>query len=201
MSKLKQLLKIFFIFFKIGLFTFGGGYAMVAIIEREIVENRNWLNHDEFMDLIGIAESTPGPLAVNSATYVGYKVGGVFGSVFATLGVVLPSFIIIFVISFFLEGFLQLTWVKYAFNGIRACVAFLIVNAGIKMLKHLKLNWFNAVLFSLTLIGMVVLDFFAMNVSTIIYILLGGILGVAFLLSFYMKKNKASKTNKEEENK
>ena len=101
MKKLKQLFFLFLTFFKIGLFTFGGGYAMIPIIEREAVDRKNWISKDEFLDILAIAESTPGPLAINSATYVGYKVCGVLGSVFATLGVVLPSFIIIFAISFF----------------------------------------------------------------------------------------------------
>ena len=99
MSKIKTLLKLFIVMFKIGLFTFGGGYAMIAVIEREFVERKKWLEHDEFMDIIAIAESTPGPLAINSATFVGYKRCGVLGSVFATLGVVLPSFIIIYIIK------------------------------------------------------------------------------------------------------
>ena len=98
MKKLKNLLKLFWTMFKIGLFTFGGGYAMVAVIERELVEKKNFISQEEFLDLIAIAESTPGPIAVNSATYIGYKFGGVLGSFFATLGVVLPSFIIIFII-------------------------------------------------------------------------------------------------------
>ena len=92
MKKLKLLLTLFVTMFKIGLFTFGGGYAMIAIIEREIIERKKWIDNDEFLDIIAIAESTPGPLAINSATFVGYKIAGVLGSVFATLGVVLPSF-------------------------------------------------------------------------------------------------------------
>ena len=100
MKKLKQLFFLFLTFFKIGLFTFGGGYAMIPIIEREAVDRKNWISKDEFLDILAIAESTPGPLAINSATFVGYKVCGVLGSVFATLGVVLPSFIIIFAIFF-----------------------------------------------------------------------------------------------------
>ena len=98
MKKIKTLLTIFLTFFKIGLFTFGGGYAMISVIERELVERKKWIEHEEFMEVIGIAESSPGPLAINSATYIGYKICGVLGSLFATLGVVLPSFIIIFII-------------------------------------------------------------------------------------------------------
>ena len=138
MQKLKKLLLLFLTMFKIGLFTFGGGYAMIAIIERELVEKKKWIENEDFIDLIAIAESTPGPLAINSATYIGYKVAGVLGSVFATLGVVLPSFIIIFVISLFFDAFIKLKFVGYAFKGIQACVSYLILSAGIKMLKKLE---------------------------------------------------------------
>ena len=103
LENLKRILRLFLVFFKIGLFTFGGGYAMIAVMEREFVEKKGWINHEEFLDIIGIAESSPGPLAVNSATFIGYKYGKFFGALFATLGVVLPSFIIIFAISFFFE--------------------------------------------------------------------------------------------------
>ena len=103
MNKFKNLISLFLIMFKIGLFTFGGGYAMIAIIERELVEKKNLLSHEDFIDIIAVAESTPGPIAVNSATFIGYKQNGVLGSLFATLGVVLPSFIIIYAISLFFE--------------------------------------------------------------------------------------------------
>ena len=98
---MKKLFSIFWEFFKIGLFTFGGGYAMIGVMQTELVEKKKYVSTDEFLNLIGIAESTPGPLAINSATYIGYKCAGFFGSLFATLGVVLPSFIVIYIISFF----------------------------------------------------------------------------------------------------
>lgn len=202
MKKLKSALMLFLTFFKIGLFTFGGGYAMIAVIQREIVERKKWIGQEDFLDIIAIAESTPGPLAINSATYVGYKTCGVLGSIFATLGVVLPSFIIIYAISFFFEAFLALEYVRYAFMGIQACVAFLILNAGVKMLKHLKLNVFNTVLFSVSAICLVLLDLFAVNFSTIFYILIGGVVGLAvYLATDFRKKQKNSKqdANKEEE--
>lgn len=203
MEKLKNALKLFLTMFKIGLFTFGGGYAMIAIIEREIVEKKGWISNDEFLDIIAIAESTPGPLAINSATYVGYKVCGVLGSIFATLGVVLPSFIIIFAISFFFEQFLALKWVQYAFRGIQACVAFLILNAGIKMFKKLELNWFNGVLLVLTAVCLILLDLFAVKFSTIFYILIGGVLGIIFFLTGHIKeteKKQKAKAQTEQEN-
>lgn len=202
MKKLKSALMLFLTFFKIGLFTFGGGYAMIAVIQREIVDKKKWIGQDDFLDIIAIAESTPGPLAINSATYVGYKTCGVLGSIFATLGVVLPSFIIIFAISFFFEAFLALEYVRYAFMGIQACVAFLIINAGIKMLKHLKPGWLNGILFSLSAIALIVLDLFAIDFSTIIYILIGGIVGLSiYLATDYRKKLKEKKQSHKEEDK
>ena len=187
MEKLKRVLRLFLAMFKIGLFTFGGGYAMIAIIEREIVEKKQWINHDEFVDLIAIAESTPGPLAINSATYVGYKIAGVLGSVFATLGVVLPSFIIIFIISLFFDAFLAIEWVSYAFRGIQAAVAFLILNAGIKMLKHVKKNLLGIIITSLTVTCFITLSLLAVSFSSIFYILIGGMVGLTVYLITYIK--------------
>lgn len=202
MKKLKSALMLFITFFKIGLFTFGGGYAMIAVIQREIVDKKKWIGQDDFLDIIAIAESTPGPLAINSATYVGYKTCGVLGSIFATLGVVLPSFLIIYAISFFFEAFLALEYVRYAFMGIQACVAFLIVNAGIKMLKHLKLNLFNGILFGVSMVSLVLLDLFAVNFSTIFYILIGGIVGVSvYLATDFRKKVKEKEQEQKGEDK
>ena len=195
MKKFKNLLKLFWTMFKIGLFTFGGGYAMVAVIEREIVEKRKYIGQEEFLDLIAIAESTPGPIAVNSATYIGYKLGGVLGSFFATLGVVLPSFLIIFIISFFYEKFLALEYVSYAFKGIQACVAFLIISAGIKMLKGLKKNLFNVIMFVSTLVLMLVIKIFDLPISSIYLILVGGLIGVITYLITRKKVNNKGEKN------
>ena len=193
MKKLKIALSLFWAMFKIGLFTFGGGYAMIAIIERELVERKKWIEHEEFMDLIAIAESTPGPIAINSATYIGYKRCGVLGSIFATLGVVLPSFIIIFLISLFYKHFIAIKAVNYAFKGIQACVVFLIMSAGIKMLKKLKRTVLNVVLFSLTILFLVAFTLFfpQLKFSTIFYILIGGFVGVvSYLITYYKNKQK-----------
>ncbi len=192
MQKLKRLFLLFLTMFKIGLFTFGGGYAMIAIIERELVERKKWIENEEFLDLIAIAESTPGPLAINTATYIGYKIGGFFGSVFATLGVVLPSFIIIFVISLFFDAFISLKFVSYAFRGIQACVAFLIISAGFKMLKKLKIKKdpIAIILLLATIICLVVLTLFAVDFSTIFYILIGGGTGLlVYLVGLCIKNN------------
>ena len=130
---MKTLLDLFFTFFKIGLFTFGGGYAMLSLIENACVSKKEWITHDEMMDITVIAESTPGPIAINCATYVGMKKKGIPGALAATLGVVLPSFIIILAISFFLDRFLEIKWVASAFQGIKIAVGILIVDAAVKM--------------------------------------------------------------------
>ena len=129
-------LGLFLVFFKIGAFTFGGGYAMVPLIQREIAEEKKWITDDDILDIIAIAESTPGPIAINSATFVGFKTAGVLGAFCATFGVVLPSFLIISLISLILTKFQNITAVKYAFNGIRAGVLALIVKALISMYKQ-----------------------------------------------------------------
>lgn len=190
MEKLKKALLLFLTMFKIGLFTFGGGYAMVAVLERELVERKKWMEHEEFIDLLSIAESTPGPIAINSATYIGYKSCGVLGSFFATLGVVLPSFIIIFLISLFYDAFIQIKWVEYAFKGINACVAFLILSAGLKMFKKLKKTMLNIVLFLFTICGIITFSMFLPQISfsSIFYILIGGVVGVVVYLMTYLKK-------------
>ena len=132
---MKELMKIFLTFFKIGAFTFGGGYAMIPLIQREAVENHHWVTDEDILDIVAIAESTPGPIAVNAATFVGYRVRGFWGAVAATLGVVLPSFVIILAISYVLRQFQQLKAVQYAFQGIRAGVLVLMLKALIKMFK------------------------------------------------------------------
>ena len=128
-SKSKRLLSLFLTFFKIGAFTFGGGYAMVPLIQQEAVEGKHWISDEDVLDIIAIAESTPGPIAINSATFVGYKVAGFWGSVCATFGTVLPSFVIIACISLVLRQFESLVVVQYAFQGIRAGVLALIIKA------------------------------------------------------------------------
>ena len=184
------LLDLFLTFAKIGLFTFGGGYAMIAIMEREFVENKGWTTHEDFLDLIAIAESTPGPIAINSATYIGYKVGGVLGSLFATLGMVLPSFSIILAISLFFDKFLEFRWVQYAFKGIQACVAFLILSAGLKMFKSLKKTILSVTLSILTVISLVLITLFSVKFSSVFLILIGGVIGVIFYLIEYFKQKK-----------
>ena len=194
MQKFKSLLKLFICFFKIGLFTFGGGYAMISVIQHDVVEKKKWISDEEFMDIIAIAESTPGPVSINTSTYVGYKVGGFLGSLFATLGTVIPSFAIIFGLSFAWEAFSSIKYVSYAFKGINACVAFLILSAGFKMIKKLKKNWLNIILCFSTLVLMVCFTIFNVHFSSIYFILIGAFVGLmVFLIPYSM--NKAKKEN------
>ena len=178
MKKLKEYLGLMLTMLKIGLFTFGGGYAMLALLENEFVSKQKWMEKDEFLDMAAIAESTPGPIAINAATYIGYKQFGILGSVFATLGICLPSFLIIYLISLFFDAFLSLAYVQYAFRGIQVCVIYLILNAGIKMFKQMKKSRFNLIVIFATIICMLMSSMFALNFSTVIYILISGAAGL-----------------------
>ncbi|MCR4698405.1 MAG: chromate transporter [Bacilli bacterium] len=190
---MKTLLVLFLAFLKLGAFTFGGGYAMIPEIKATVVEKYHWLTDDEILEVIAIAESTPGPMAINMATFVGYKIKGFFGSLVATLSVSLPSFIIIFVISLFLQQFLALEYVTYAFVGINAAVAILIIFAGLDMIKKMKKTLLPVTLMILTLGLSILFDVLDIPFSAIYYILIGGFIGI--LLSLYRyhvtKKNKA----------
>ena len=193
MKRLKTLFCIFISMFKIGLFTFGGGYAMISVLEHEFVSKKKWIDHEEFLDLVAIAESTPGPIAINSSTYIGYKQSGVLGAAVATLGMCLPSFTIIYLISLFFNAFLQIAWVAAAFKGIQACVVYLIASAGIKMLKKMKKTPFNLCIFIAVVGTMVALSLFAVCFSSIFYILIAGTLGVAAYGFKQVKKRKDKK--------
>lgn len=190
---MRTLLVLFLAFLKLGAFTFGGGYAMIPEIKATVVEKYHWLTDDEILEVIAIAESTPGPMTINMATFVGYKIKGFFGSLVATLSVSLPSFIIIFVISLFLQQFLALEYVTYAFVGINAAVAILIIFAGLDMIKKMKKTLLPVTLMILTLGLSILFDVLDIPFSAIYYILIGGFIGI--LLSLYRyhvtKKNKA----------
>ena len=191
MEKRKGYLSLFLTMLKIGLFTFGGGYAMIALLENEFVEKKKWIEKDEFLDVAAIAESTPGPIAINAATYIGYKNDGIIGSIIATIGICIPSFIIIYAISLFFDAFLSLTLVAYAFKGIQICVVYLILTTGLKMLAHMKKNAFNIIIISITLICMVVFSLFAEKFSAIFYIMISGSCGVVvYLLGKIRKEEK-----------
>ena len=173
------LLDLFLTFAKIGLFTFGGGYAMISMIEDQCVERKQWITHDELMNMTIVAESTPGPIAINCATYVGFKQGGALGSAAATLGVVMPSFIIIYVISLFLDAFLTLELVSYAFRGIQAGVVYLILSAGVKMLRSMKKDAMSVSICVGVLLLMLVLSALAVDFSAILFILISGAVGLS----------------------
>lgn len=195
MKNKKMLWELFSTLFKIGLFTFGGGYAMIAFFESEFVEKKKWLDKEEFLDMVAIAESTPGPIAINSATYVGYKNAGVLGAACATLGVVLPSFIIIYVISLFLDAFLSFELVGYAFKGIQAGVVYLILSAGIKMLKGMKKNTLSILILCAVLLCMIAFSVLAVDFSAILFILISGVIGLAvhFVAKIKAKRGEGGK--------
>lgn len=172
------MLELFLTFLKIGLFTFGGGYAMIANIREVVLEKKKWLTEDELLQVITIAESTPGPIAINMATYVGYKRKGVAGSAMATLGVVVPSLAIIFTISLFLDAFMANQYVAYAFTGIKCAVAFLILKAGLNMFAKLEKKVLPMTVFSIVFTGLLLFEVFSINFSSIILILIGGIIGI-----------------------
>ena len=192
MKKSKECLTLFLTMLKIGLFTFGGGYAMIALLENEFVSRKKWLEQEEFLDVAAIAESTPGPIAINAATYIGYKRAGMLGSVIATVGVCLPSFAIIYAISLFFDTFLSLIYVQYAFKGIQVCVIYLILSAGLKMLKQIKKNIFNVTIVFLTIVCMVTLSVLAVRFSTVFYILISGTVGVVVYLLNQLRKGKGT---------
>ena len=186
----KSLGTLFFTFFKIGLFTFGGGYAMIALLEEEFIQRRKWLDKDEFLDITAIAESTPGPVAINSATYLGYKLAKVPGAATATVAVCLPSFLIIYAISLFFEQFTQLTVIANAFKGIQICVIYLIFSAGVRMLKALDKSPFATGVLAAVMLVMVGLSLAGVSVSSILLILLSGAAGVAAWLIGRRKEGK-----------
>ena len=174
----------------ISAFTFGGGYAMVALLEREFVEDKQWLSREEFLDMVAIAESTPGPVAVNSATYVGYKIEGVEGAAASTLAVCLPSFVVIYLISLVFDRFLQLSAVASAFRGIQVCVIYLIFSAGVRMLKALDKSPFATGVLAAVMLVMVGLSLAGVSVSSILLILLSGAAAVAAWLIGRRKEGK-----------
>lgn len=189
-QEVKSLETLFFTFFKIGLFTFGGGYAMIALLEEEFIQRRKWLDKDEFLDMTAIAESTPGPVAINSATYLGYKLAKVPGAATATVAVCLPSFLIIYAISLFFEQFTRLTVIANAFKGIQVCVIYLIFSAGVRMLIALDKSPFATGVLAAVMLVMVGLSLAGVSVSSILLILLSGAAGVAAWLIGRRKEGK-----------
>ena len=176
------LLELFLTFAKIGLFTFGGGYAMIAIIEDNCVEKKKWISHEDMMELTVVAESTPGPIAINMATSVGYRHGGMLGAVVATVGVVLPSFIIIYFISGVLDDFLKITLIANAFKGIKVGVGLLILNAGINMVKKMNKKPLSGTILCCATLVMLATNFFALKISSITVMLTAALVSLALFM-------------------
>lgn len=185
---MSNILDLFLSFAKIGLFTFGGGYAMLSLIEDHCVTRKNWITHEDMMHVTVIAESTPGPIAINCATFVGYKQAGIWGAIAATVGVVLPSFVIIYLISLYLEHFLEIAIVAKAFRGIRLAVGILILNAAVKILKKMNKSPLSLGILLCSFVLMLAINIFSLNISSILLMIAAG----AFTLTLHgLKGGKA----------
>ena len=178
------LFSLFLTFAKIGFFTFGGGYAMISMIENICVEKKQWITHDEMMNVTVIAESTPGPIAINCATFVGYKKAGFLGAVIATLGIVVPAFAVIYLISMFLDNFLEITLIANAFKGIKIAVGILILDAGITMIKKMQKKAQPRTIMVCSFIAMLAINLFAWDFSSITLMLIAAVVS---LLIFIVK--------------
>ena len=177
-----MLLSLFFTFAKIGLFTFGGGYAMISVVESVCVDQKQWITNDEMMNMTVIAESTPGPIAINCATFVGYRQKGFSGALAATLGMILPSFLIIYVISLFLDTFLEITWIASAFKGIRIAVGILIVDAAVKMLRKMKKTRLSCTILFCSFTAMILINVYSLKFSSISLMLAAAAVSLAIFL-------------------
>lgn len=189
MSNVKELFKLFFTFFKIGAFTFGGGYAMISLIEDECVTKHGWMTHEEMADMTALAESTPGPISINCATHIGFRRFGVLGASLTTLGVILPSFCIILLIANFFDSILSVPLINAAFRGICVAVALLILRVGLRLIKKTSRRPFLVGI----LLGAATLSLlthiFSLGISTVYLILAAALLGLAE--SFFPKRTAA----------
>ena len=170
---MKKLLDLFFTFAKVGIMTFGGGYAMLPILQREVVDNKGWATEEELMDYFAIGQCTPGVIAVNTATFIGQKQGGTIAAIFTTLGVVFPSLVIISLLAGVIEAFSHLVWVQNAFGGIRVCVCVLITNAVVKLFKKAVVDKITLVIFLAVALGSTLLD-----ISPVIFVILAAAAGI-----------------------
>ena len=191
-SKFTDILLLFLTFLKVGAFTFGGGYAMIPIIQKEVVDKRKWVDNNDILDILAISESTPGPIAVNAATFIGYRVGGFFGALFATLGLAIPSFVIIFVISFFYKKFMEWTIVQAIFKGLNVGVILLLLNAVMKLKKDVKISVVGIITFIIVLATTLTLNFLQIKIPmlTLILIALGLLVGIVTTLLTRKEKKK-----------
>lgn len=163
---------------------------MISLLEREFVDRKAWIPHEEFLDLVAIAESTPGPIAINASTYIGYRICGLPGALTATLAMCLPSFVIIYLISLFFDAFLSLKYVEYAFRGIQVCVAYLILSTGLRMIQKSEKTPFNLIIMSSVMTAMLLCSLFAVNFSSVFYILGAGLAGLLVYLIGSMRKRR-----------
>lgn len=191
---MRKLVELLLTFMKIGMFTFGGGYAMLSVIEDECVERKQWITRDEMMKITVIAESTPGPIAINCATYIGYQRAGVPGAIFATLGVVIPSFGVIYIISTFLDDFLEYEIVAKAFKGIKIAVGLMIFNVGRNMMRKVSFGVLSRIIWSSGFILMLLIDIFSWKFSSVSLILIAAVIGVS--VSFVHKLSEKKARNK-----
>lgn len=179
---MKLLLELFLTFAKIGMFTFGGGYAMISVIENNCVERKKWITHDEMMNMTVVAESTPGPIAVNCSTFTGYKVAGFSGALASTIGMVMPSFVVIFIISMFLDNFLELTIVANAFKGIKIAVGVLIFDAAINMIKKMKKKPLPLLIMISSGTAMLLINIFSWKFSSVSLMLIAAVVSLVIFV-------------------
>ena len=175
-------LQLFYVYLKIGIFGFGGGYAMIAMIENNCVERKQWITHDEMMNVTVIAESTPGPIAINCATFTGYKKAGFIGALVATLGIVVPSFVVIYLISMFLDNFLELTIIANAFKGIKIAVGILILDAAVTMIKKMHKKKLPRAIMLCSCVVMLFINIFAWNFSSISLMLIAAAVSLTIFI-------------------
>lgn len=185
---MKTLLQLFVIFARIGGFTFGGGYAMLPMLQKELVDNKGWTTYEELIDYYAIGQCTPGIIAVNVATFVGYKTKGILGGIFATLGMITPSIIIVGIIAAFLHGFQDYEAVQWAFSGIRAAVVALILSAMWKIAKKSLVDIFAVIIF----IAVAVLSFLT-DVSPALFVIAAGLCGLVLNLTGLRKAKEEKK--------
>lgn len=171
--------ELFFTFMKIGVFTFGGGYAMLSVMEDACVVKKQWISHEEMMDITVIAEATPGPIAINCATFVGYRQAGILGAAAATVGVILPSFCIIFAVSLFLDQFLGIRWIANAFRGIRIGVGLLIADAAVRMMRKMPGTAVSRLIMAVSFGVMFLANVCSRRVSAVVIMAGAGVFGLA----------------------
>ena len=174
---MRELFSLFFTFAKVGVMTFGGGYAMLPILQREIVEKKKWATDEELMDYFAIGQCTPGVIAVNTATFIGQKRKGVLGGILSTFGVVFPSLVIISLLAGVIEAFSHIQWVQNAFGGIRICVCVLIVNAVVNLFKKAIIDWKTLIIFLLITLGSAFTP-----LSPVIFVVLAAFSGIVLKL-------------------